>query len=351
MKPIAKLIQLALIFSIFGGASTVNAQSLPPDINQNSLEYLKSRIIDLTPPDKGISDNELSLVNERTDINNQIDNLRNWLAKIAFDYTGKIGEVEKAKTNMEAILGNLNKLDCESIGYDFGLERRIRVEIGSIVELSHSMGLGSTWLDAPLQDTGFFRSSGRTENLSGKDRCLEWKKFVGDQSKQQELFQFFEQIKSELVTRRQLAAEVKSQASLLQDLLHKRKDIIQKKLETKTAKGTLADKLWIALLVIGTFSLGTILAVRLFSSEIQIEWVASGQVIQFVTVMILLSVVMALGLAGILQENTLGTLLGGIAGYVLAQGVGRAAAREVTRGLDSPPAGRDSALINRTHQN
>lgn len=49
------------------------------------------------------------------------------------------------------------------------------------------------------------------------------------------------------------------------------------------------------------------------------------------TVMILLSVIMALGLAGILKENTLGTLLGGIAGYVLAQGVGRAAAREVSR--------------------
>jgi membrane protein YqaA with SNARE-associated domain len=47
--------------------------------------------------------------------------------------------------------------------------------------------------------------------------------------------------------------------------------------------------------------------------------------------MILLSVIMALGLAGILKENTLGTLLGGIAGYVLAQGVGRAAAREVSR--------------------
>jgi membrane protein YqaA with SNARE-associated domain len=48
--------------------------------------------------------------------------------------------------------------------------------------------------------------------------------------------------------------------------------------------------------------------------------------------MFLLSVVLALGLAEILKENTLGTLLGGIGGYVLAQGVGRAAAREVSRG-------------------
>ena len=49
--------------------------------------------------------------------------------------------------------------------------------------------------------------------------------------------------------------------------------------------------------------------------------------------MILLSVIMALGLANILKENTLGTLLGGIAGYVLSQGVGRAAAQAVKEGL------------------
>jgi hypothetical protein len=56
-------------------------------------------------------------------------------------------------------------------------------------------------------------------------------------------------------------------------------------------------------------------------------------------VMILLSVVMALGLAGILKENTLGTLLGGIAGYVLSQGVGKAAAAAVTQGLAAAGGG------------
>jgi hypothetical protein len=49
--------------------------------------------------------------------------------------------------------------------------------------------------------------------------------------------------------------------------------------------------------------------------------------------MILLTVIMALGLAGILKENTLGTLLGGIGGYVLSQGVGKAAAEAVKSGL------------------
>lgn len=49
--------------------------------------------------------------------------------------------------------------------------------------------------------------------------------------------------------------------------------------------------------------------------------------------MILLTVIMALGLAGILKENTLGTLLGGIGGYVLSQGVGKAAAEAVKSGF------------------
>lgn len=92
--------------------------------------------------------------------------------------------------------------------------------------------------------------------------------------------------------------------------------------------------------IIGAASILTIAAILLFDDEVQMEWVASGEVIQFITVMILLSVITALSLSNKIQENTLGTLLGGIAGYVLAQGVGRAAARAeaVKRDQkDSPP--------------
>jgi len=88
--------------------------------------------------------------------------------------------------------------------------------------------------------------------------------------------------------------------------------------------------------ILGGACVLAILGVKLFDDDIQMEWVASGQVIQFVTVMVLLSVIAALGLSNILQENTLGTLLGGIAGYVLAQGVGRAAARDVARNIGPP---------------
>jgi len=113
--------------------------------------------------------------------------------------------------------------------------------------------------------------------------------------------------------------------------LSQRRTSVQEKLNTSQSAYQIGSNLWLLLLILGAACVATILGIKLFSVEIQMEWVASGQVIQFVTVMILLSVILALGLSGILKENTLGTLLGGVAGYVLAQGVGRAAARDVAR--------------------
>jgi hypothetical protein len=79
------------------------------------------------------------------------------------------------------------------------------------------------------------------------------------------------------------------------------------------------------------------LIVRTFPVELQTEWVASGQVIQFMTVLIILIAILSLGINGILKEETLGTLLGGIGGYVLAQGVGRAALRNALSGTTTNP--------------
>jgi hypothetical protein len=128
------------------------------------------------------------------------------------------------------------------------------------------------------------------------------------------------------------------------ETLNKRKSSIQEKLNSSQTAFQIGSNLSLLLAVLATACVCTILGIKLFDPELQMEWVASGQVIQFVTVMILLSVIFALGLSNILKENTLGTLLGGIAGYVLAQGVGRAAARNVERSRSSlnpvppPPA-------------
>jgi hypothetical protein len=133
----------------------------------------------------------------------------------------------------------------------------------------------------------------------------------------------------------------------LNDLLRKRLKILQDKLASLSPQVQISQNLWIIMAVICVFSLSTIISVKLFDPLLQMEWIASGQVIQFVTVMILLSAIMALGLSGILKENTLGTLLGGVAGYVLAQGIGRAAVREAARanrrGVGPKRNGADSA--------
>ncbi|HWZ88997.1 MAG TPA: hypothetical protein VNW92_09105, partial [Polyangiaceae bacterium] len=61
------------------------------------------------------------------------------------------------------------------------------------------------------------------------------------------------------------------------------------------------------------FSIVIMVVVTAFSPRIQFELVASGQVIQLMTVSILLIAILGLGLARIIQNDTLGTLLGGVA--------------------------------------
>ncbi|WP_193550903.1 hypothetical protein [Bradyrhizobium amphicarpaeae] len=127
------------------------------------------------------------------------------------------------------------------------------------------------------------------------------------------------------------------------EALKKRRASVQDKLNASQPAAQIGSNLWLLLLILAIACVATILGIKLFEPELQMEWVASGQVIQFVTVMILLSVILALGLSGKLLENTLGTLLGGIAGYVLAQGVGRSAARNVANAaaaasVPAPPA-------------
>src|SRR6185295_4752029 len=127
--------------------------------------------------------------------------------------------------------------------------------------------------------------------------------------------------------------DVKKETDGLVEALQKRRAALVTHNQAAETKQDIFQYLWVIIGVIGLLSIGTIFVIKTFTPELQQQWVASGQVIQFVTVMILLSVIMALGLASILKENTLGTLLGGIAGYVLSQGVGRAAAQAVKEGI------------------
>lgn len=111
---------------------------------------------------------------------------------------------------------------------------------------------------------------------------------------------------------------------------------IIEKLKTQNERtSNFSDLKWLVL-ILGILSVLVMLIVRTFPQELQSEWVGSGQVIQFMTVLVLLIAILSLGINGILKENTLGTLLGGIGGYVLAQGVGRAAARSALKQAPRP---------------
>lgn len=89
------------------------------------------------------------------------------------------------------------------------------------------------------------------------------------------------------------------------------------------ASNNVISKLPVLIAFLGIFSLSIMVMVRRFSTDIQREWVQSGQVIQFMTVTVIVIAVLSLGLAQKLSPENLGTLLGTIGGYVLAQGIGK----------------------------
>ncbi|WP_146150977.1 hypothetical protein [Allosphingosinicella deserti] len=108
----------------------------------------------------------------------------------------------------------------------------------------------------------------------------------------------------------------------LKDLQERRQNVLAEMSEG-TAAARVAKNIPVLMLII--FGVGAIVlgGLKMFSDEIQLELVSSGQIVQFVTILILLGIILALGLADRLNEEALGTLLGGLAGYVLSQGVGR----------------------------
>ncbi|WP_143541146.1 hypothetical protein [Rhizobium anhuiense] len=176
--------------------------------------------------------------------------------------------------------------------------------------------------------------------ISNSDTCVAFQQNLAKPTFAAGFDQGVEAVRNSLEEVRKEWSPVSQAYVKLKDLLQKRKALLTSALNDTSAQQQISVLLPYILAILGLSCIIVIASIRYFSEEIQMEWVASGQVIQFVTVMILLSVITALGISNILHENTLGTLLGGIAGYVLAQGVGRAAARDVSRvaGINKPPS-------------
>lgn len=103
--------------------------------------------------------------------------------------------------------------------------------------------------------------------------------------------------------------------------LERRKREIVTQMSDQVASARVSQTMpWILLIIFGAGGL-LLLSTKLFTAEVQTELVASGQMVQFVTILILFGAILALGLADKLQEQTLAALLGGMAGYVLSQGI------------------------------
>ncbi|MEA3016111.1 MAG: hypothetical protein QOI38_833 [Sphingomonadales bacterium] len=134
-----------------------------------------------------------------------------------------------------------------------------------------------------------------------------------------------------------MTAELTTAADTVDDLEREREDLEERKqqivteMSNQVASARVAGIMPVILVIIFTLGLVMLIAARLFSPEIQSELVCSGQLIQYATILILFGALIALGLADKLQEQTLAALLGGLAGYVLSQGVGQKEQRQVLR--------------------
>jgi hypothetical protein len=305
-----------------------DAQSSPtPDEVQTRIDQLKGN--GPTTPD-----NELLLFEENRKLEEEIHEARQSLSGLD---TGKLHtDLKQLEEKAKALFQESDSVDCNKAdaGRVSGLLSRYRVLVSALRNLVFSNDLEEVG-DNPWTLGGAPQPG---QPLDARESCARLKALLGDQStnpsRRQELLTFFDKLGSEIDKLVEVNKNKVKQLGELLTLLQKRQSDIQQKLAKKDTQQVISGDLWKVILVIGLLSIGVILVVKVFGETTQVEWVASGQVIQFVTVMILLCVIMALGLANILKENTLGTLLGGIAGYVLSQGVGRAAAREATRKLD-----------------
>ena len=277
--------------------------------NTTTPTAISSRIAELTPPDKDVPDNPIVLADEIRQINEELDQAR----KSEDSFDRQIKSLNQTKDRANKALQQIAALDCNT-------------SPANLPSLMDEIDRVARPLANPLDDDTISPwanvSTRDIRTLPPKDQCEKLKAMTADP----DLATFIDKQQSQL-------ADLRTATDQLIEALQKRRAALVTHNQQAETKQDIFQYLWVIIGVIGMLSIGTIFVIRSFPPDLQQQWVASGQVIQFVTVMILLSVIMALGLASILKENTLGTLLGGIAGYVLSQGVGRAAAQAVKEGI------------------
>lgn len=275
----------------------------------NASTAITARIAELTPADKNIPDNAIILADEIRRINEELEKTR----ALADQYEEAIKNGNKTKDLAAKTFQEITGLNCDSASANLSTLMDQFDRIASVTVDPWEEDAGNPWTGLATRDI---------RKLAPREQCARFKELTSNQS----LLMFLDNRIKDVETK-------SNQTNLLVKALQARQAALASHIQAAETKQDIFQHLWRIIGVIGILSIGTIFVVKLFAPELQEQWIASGQVIQFVTVMILLSVIMALGLASILKENTLGTLLGGIAGYVLSQGVGRAAAQAVKEGF------------------
>ncbi len=281
---------------------------------------------------KAVPVDETQIILERNWLANEIGNVRNLIGGFSNSVNP---DFENFESNLKSSAKTIEELNCTDLDKSLQELKNVkrlysRTSINEIVDPFEEPKSWSEISDIFSEIHSFFPSSfGRqAEQLTVKS-CESLKlRFNGIDDK---INQLMIDIKNEYKSIDENRKAIVATLNLLLEDLNTYNKSLSEELRKASTKNTLGSNLHLMILVIGVLSIGAIALVRWFPIEVMSEWVESGQVIQFVTVMILLSVIMALGLAGLLSENTLGTLLGGIGGYVLSQGVGRSAARRAIR--------------------
>jgi hypothetical protein len=289
--------------------NSITAQSQAPSTPAD----ISARLKELADPEKNIPENQILLSDELHRIDDELGRNRTTVAS----YETAQKNLEQLKGEASKLFQDIDALNCDQVSVTPAEAAKLDELANSILEIVPSSSELNPWAAIDAQSE---------QKVPPKAQCQKIKDAIGDQTQRQNLLSFIDRRIKEYDT-------TKTQLISLIEALQKRRAALLQHWGANTAQTKVGGDLWLIILAIGALSIGTIIATRLFTPEIQNQWVMSGQIIQFVTVMILLSVIMALGLASILKENTLGTLLGGIAGYVLSQGVGKAAAAAVTQGI------------------
>ncbi|MFP9115521.1 hypothetical protein ACLI1A_16400 [Flavobacterium sp. RHBU_3] len=296
-------------------------------------------IIDITNAKDDISNRMKNIANNESEISEE----RRWASSLKksvlrqknyYSNSEKPTDIDKFKTDMSTLIDRICKLNCQNI-------QDCKYELESVLTEFEVLSRDENIIDIfnePkewMKVSNKFNQSYKYFNLGirqqttqfNEQECAKLKAIFSNKEIKDDLNNFIESRRKEIAKKIKETEDKIAALGLLEQEINNYNIKLNEAWQKANTKMSLQTNLYLMILVIGLLSIATIGIIRWFPDTVMKEWVESGQVIQFVTVMILLSVIMSLGLAGLLGENTLGTLLGGIGGYVLSQGVGRAAAK------------------------